>query len=190
MKDKPLGFQIWLIMTLFMLFVFISVSLVTVYLIEENTGVKLALSHTELPLNLTRLLASLIIFNIIFAKVLANRLTAPIRYLEKRVGYIAHKDWSKPIELHRKDEIGKLAYSISRMQESLKRLESEEEIFLQTISHDLKTPVMVIRTYCQAIKDGVYLEGSLEKTVQVLEEEAAGLEKKISSLLFLNSFRV
>ena len=187
MKDKPLGFQIWFVMTMFMLFLFVSVSLMTLFFIEERTGIQINLLSPGLPENLSRLLISFVIINIIFAKILANWITKPIRYLERQVRYIAHKNWSIPIKLDRKDEIGKLAFSIGRMQESLKELESEEETFLQTISHDLKTPVMVIRTYCQAIKDGVYLDGSLDKTVEVVEKEAISLESKISKLLFLNS---
>lgn len=187
MRDKPLGFQIWFVMTMFMLFLFVSVSMMTVFLIEEKTGIQINLLSTGLPENLSRLLISFVIVNIIFAKILANWITEPIRYLERQVRYIAQKNWNMPIALNRKDEIGKLAFSIGRMQESLKQLESDEEAFLQTISHDLKTPVMVIRSYCQAIKDGVYLDNSLDKTVQVVEIEAMRLEAKISKLLFLNS---
>lgn len=187
LKDKPLGFQIWLAMTLLMLFVAVSVAVIMVWLIEESTGSKISLADVDMAGKLSRLLISFVILNIIFAKIMASRITEPIRYLERRVRYIANRDWSVAIKVERKDEIGKLALSIGRMQENLKRLEAEEEAFLQTVSHDLKTPVMIIRSYCQAIQDGIYLDGSLEKMMLVVESEALRLEHKINKLLFLNS---
>ncbi len=187
LKDKPLGFQIWLAMTLLMLFVAVSVAVIMVWLIEESTGSKISLADVDMAGKLSRLLISFVILNIIFAKIMASRITEPIRYLERRVRYIANRDWSVPIKVERKDEIGKLALSIGRMQENLKRLEAEEEAFLQTVSHDLKTPVMIIRSYCQAMKDGVYPDGAPEKMMLVVESEALRLEHKINKLLFLNS---
>ncbi|CAM5533888.1 histidine kinase [Bacillus safensis FO-36b] [Bacillus safensis subsp. safensis] len=56
---------------------------------------------------------------------------------------------------------------------------------MQNISHDLKTPVMVIRGYTQSIKDGIFPKGDLEQTVEVIEGEAEKLEKKIKDLLYL-----
>ena len=187
LKDKPLGFQIWLAMTLLMLFVAFSVTVIMIWLLEDHFGGQIPFANADLAGKLVRLVISFVILNIVFAKIMASRITEPIRYLERRVRYIANRDWSVPIKVDRKDEIGKLAMSIGRMQENLKRMEAEEEAFLQTISHDLKTPVMIIRSYCQAMQDGVYLEGSPEKMLQVVESEALRLEEKIKKLLFLNS---
>jgi two-component system sensor histidine kinase CssS len=44
---------------------------------------------------------------------------------------------------------------------------------------------MTIRSYAQAIRDGIYPKGDLSATVQVIEEEAGRLEKRIHNLLYL-----
>lgn len=62
-----------------------------------------------------------------------------------------------------------------------KRLVSKDEAqqtLLQNISHDLKTPVMVIQSYAQSIQDGIYPKGDLSQTVKVIEDESKNLEKK------------
>ncbi|GIO07763.1 hypothetical protein J31TS6_37910 [Brevibacillus reuszeri] len=176
MRDKPFGLQIWVIMTAFLIFI---TGIITVVLITYVS--------VDVLINLLRLLVILSIINIILAKLIANKLTEPLRYLEKKVRKIANKEWEEPIDLNRGDEIGKLASSINMMQESLKKMEMEEEIFLQSVSHDLKTPIMVIHSYSQALLDKMYLNDSFDDTVAVIIKEAKNLEKKVEKLLYLNS---
>lgn len=80
--------------------------------------------------------------------------------------------------MDRKDEIGKLGHTIEEMRQKLVQKDETERTLLQNISHDLKTPVMVIRGYTQSIKDGIFPKGDLENTVDVIECEALKLEKK------------
>ena len=120
------------------------------------------------------------------AKVVANRISKPLKELEDYTVRIAHKDWKRPIEVKSEDEIGRLASSMNFMQEELKRADSEEKMFLQSISHDLKTPVMVIMSHAEAIIDGVYAE-SMEKNAEIIRDEALRLERKINHLLYLNT---
>lgn len=76
-------------------------------------------------------------------------------------------------------------YTIEEMRQKLVQKDETERTLLQNISHDLKTPVMVIRGYTQSIKDGIFPKGDLENTVDVIECEALKLEKKIKDLLYL-----
>lgn len=96
------------------------------------------------------------------AEVVAGRLSKPLKELEDYTVRIAHKDWKEPIEVKSDDEIGRLANSMNHMRKELKRADEEEKMFLQSISHDLKTPVMVIMSHADAIIDGVYID-SVEK---------------------------
>lgn len=176
MRDKPFGLQIWVIMTAFLIFI---TGIITVVLITYVS--------VDVLINLLRLLVILSIINIIIAKWISNKITEPLRYLEKKVRKIANKEWEEPICLDRGDEFGKLASSINMMQDSLKKMEMEEEIFLQSVSHDLKTPIMVIHSYSQALLDQMYLNDSFDDTVAVIIKEAKNLEKKVEKLLYLNS---
>ncbi|WP_432667608.1 HAMP domain-containing sensor histidine kinase [Wukongibacter baidiensis] len=120
------------------------------------------------------------------SKIIANNLAKPLKKLELYTERIAKKQWAEPLELGREDEIGRLSDAMNRMQIALKNADEEEKLFLQSISHDLKTPVMVIESYAQAIVDEVYM-GSLEETALTIKYEANRLKHKIKQLLYLNS---
>ncbi len=116
---------------------------------------------------------------------LAKYLSRPLVSMEKHVKRIAEKDWYEPVRLDRKDEIGQLARSIESMRKQLIRKDEAQQALLQNVSHDLKTPVMVIRSYAQSIGDGIFPKGDLPATIKVIDEESARLEKRIANLLYL-----
>ncbi len=116
---------------------------------------------------------------------LARYLTGPLVTLEKRVEKLADRDWQEPIKLERNDEIGRLGKSVEQLRQQLVLQDEAQQSFLQNISHELKTPVMVIQSYIQAIKDGIFPKGDLTRTLQVIEEEADRLQKLIYNLLYL-----
>ena len=120
------------------------------------------------------------------AKLVANYISKPLKELENYTIRIAHKDWEEPITVKNEDEIGRLANSMNMMQKELKRGDAEEKLFLQSISHDLKTPIMVIMSHAEAIIDGVYVE-SVEQNAQIIKDEALSLEKKVKQMLYLNT---
>lgn len=120
------------------------------------------------------------------AKVVANYISKPLKELEDYTVRIAHKDWKTPINIKNEDEIGRLAGSMNRMQKELKRADEEEKMFLQSISHDLKTPVMVIMSHAEAIIDGIFVK-SPEENAEIIRDEAIMLKDKITHLLYLNT---
>lgn len=127
-----------------------------------------------------------IIIGFFTAKLVAGYISKPLKELEDFTKRIANKDWKEPIKVKNNDEIGSLANSMNIMQKELKHAEENEKMFLQSISHDLKTPVMVIMSHAQAIIDGIYIE-SVEKTAQIIKTESVSLEKKIKQMLYLNT---
>ena len=102
--------------------------------------------------------------------------------------YIERVRLGKDAELHvnRKDEIGELADALVSMRDELLRQEKTKEEMIHNISHDLKTPIATIKSYGESIKDGIYPYDTLEKSVDVIIENADRLEAKVHSLLFMN----
>lgn len=102
--------------------------------------------------------------------------------------YIERVKLGKDAELHVncKDEIGELADALVSMRDELLRQEKTKEEMIHNISHDLKTPIATIKSYGESIKDGIYPYDTLEKSVDVIIENADRLEAKVHSLLFMN----
>jgi len=124
--------------------------------------------------------------SIIVALTLAKYITSPLIKLEKNVKKIAEKQWDEAIIFDRKDEIGSLAKSIEYMRKELIKRDESEQWMLQNISHELKTPVMVIRSYSEAVGDGIFPKGDLKSSMKIISNEAERLEKRIKDLLYLS----
>jgi two-component system sensor histidine kinase CssS len=116
---------------------------------------------------------------------LSRYLSKPLVALERRVKKLANHEWDESFQLDRKDEIGELGDSIEQLRNQLLKQDESQQSFLQHVSHELKTPVMVIRSYSQAIRDGIYPKGNLDCTLQVIDNESERLEKRIGNLLYL-----
>lgn len=72
------------------------------------------------------------------------------------------------------------------MKEELEKQEKIKEEMIHNISHDLKTPIALIQTYGQSVKDDIYPYGDKNSSMDVILENAQRLEHKVKSLLYLN----
>lgn len=129
--------------------------------------------------------AAVLLFSLLPAVWLSRSLSRPLVMLSEFVRGIASRRWGEPLTLERKDEIGQLASSIEVMRDRLKRQDDYQQTMLQHVSHELKTPVMVIRSYAQSIEDGIYPQGDLGGSIHVISQESERLEKLIRRLLYL-----
>lgn len=139
----------------------------------------------ELSIRLSLIMGFILLFSWIPALWLAKYVSKPLVKLETSVKHIADRNRAEPIDLDRKDEIGRLARSMEQARQQLIRQDETQQSLLQHISHELKTPVMVIRSYAQSIQDGIYPKGSLQTSVEVIDQEAERLGKRIRALLYL-----
>lgn len=139
----------------------------------------------ELSSRLLLIMGLIMLFSWIPALALAKYLSRPLVKLEGHMKRIAGRKWTEPVDVDRKDEIGRLAQSIEETRQQLVRRDEAQQTLLQHISHELKTPVMVIRSYAQSIQDGLFPKDDLRQSVEVIDQEAERLEKRIRSLLYL-----
>lgn len=127
-------------------------------------------------------------FFVIFALVMILWVLTLISPLKKIKNYIDgiknHQDGELVID--RGDEIGIVSQALVEMKEDLNKQESIKEEMIHNISHDLKTPIALIQTYAQSIKDNVYPYGDKDSSIDVILENADRLEHKVKSFLYLN----
>ena len=142
------------------------------------------LSSTLLS-RLLLVMAIMTVVSLVFIVVFSRYLTKPLKKLSEDVRMISKRNWDRPISLNRSDEIGELADSIENMRKSLSEQDREQQSMLQFISHELKTPVMVIRSYAQAIKDDIYPGGDLDSAIDVIDKEIQRMDLRVKDLLFI-----
>ncbi|WP_432666693.1 HAMP domain-containing sensor histidine kinase [Wukongibacter baidiensis] len=134
-------------------------------------------------------LAILIVILIMFvpARIIAKRLTKPFIKLGREMESIAKRQWNEPISLKGSEEFRDLAESCESMRQQLVAYDNKQQNMLQSISHELKTPIMVIRSYIQATKDGFYPKGGLNSTLDSIDQEAIRLQKKVFDLVYITN---
>ena len=114
-----------------------------------------------------------------------SSLIKPLKLIKNYIDDIKN-DKESELHIQREDEIGVLSSSLIEMKEEIDRQNEIKEEMIHNISHDLKTPIALIQTYAQSIKDDIYPYGDKDSSVDVILENTNRLEKKVRSLLYLN----
>ncbi|TCT13002.1 two-component system sensor histidine kinase CssS [Natranaerovirga pectinivora] len=115
-----------------------------------------------------------------------RHIVKPIKIMEKQVRQISQKEWDTTLAINRKDEIGELAKSIEIMKDRLMKQEMAQQEMFQNISHDLKTPISIIKNYALSIIDDIHPYGTVEDTAKVINDEAERMLEKVQSILYIN----
>ena len=137
-------------------------SMVSLQGIEEATGI----------MNQYVLISFIIVLLIalIGAYWYSKKLTKPLIELRNVTTAIARLDFSKYCEVRSEDEIGELASNINQMSHKLEEslntlkkdielkdhLEAQRKQLIADVSHELKTPLTVMKGICSGLIDGIY----------------------------------
>ena len=116
---------------------------------------------------------------------LAMHLVAPIKQLAKGVHSLTQGQYKQKVTLKRKDEIGMLSRDFNELANTLAANESARKRWLANISHELRTPVAILRGELEAMIDGVR-ELSIEN-VDSAHQEVNHLASLIDDLHMLTS---
>ena len=116
---------------------------------------------------------------------LARRLTRPIGELSAATRRLAAGESGVEVPVDGRDELADLAGSFNRMSGELARAREAQRSFLESVSHELKTPLTSIRGYAEAVGEAAVApaEGSA-----VIAAEADRLERLVRDLLELARF--
>lgn len=113
----------------------------------------------------------------------SRRLIRRIENLKDKVDNLDNDYYVEPNHYHIDDELQALSKAIDDMKVTLKEQDEYKNQMYQNISHDFKTPLTVIKSYIEAIEDGVQDE---QTGYQIIKEQVNKLEIKVHSLLYLN----
>lgn len=120
--------------------------------------------------------------------------TKPMNTLKQIVERLANKEYTARTNIKQQDEIGELAKKLDILAERLglaeeesQKLEKLRREFIANISHELRTPVTVIKGSLEALRDGVITEPEdvAEFHSQMLKESEF-LQRLINDLLELS----
>jgi signal transduction histidine kinase len=116
---------------------------------------------------------------------LARRLVRPIDELSVATRRLAAGEAEVAVPVRGEDELAHLGHAFNEMSGELGRARESQRSFLESVSHELKTPLTSIRWYGEALHEGAVppSEGG-----RVIVEEAGRLERLVVDLLDLARF--
>lgn len=126
--------------------------------------------------------------------VFSLRFTRPLKIMQETAEKLADKDYHVKCAITQNDEIGDLGKTIdilaARLQladEESRKLENLRREFIANISHELRTPVTVIRGSLEALLDGVVdSREEVQYYHEQMHKESLFLQRLINDLLDLS----
>ena len=123
----------------------------------------------------------------IAAYFLSRQLLKPVRKLAAAGDKLSSGDYSMRLDDSRTDELGALLKQFNRLAENLDKRDKVERKWISDTSHELKTPLAVLRAQIEAIQDGVH-KATAERLAE-LHVSTMRLSQLVSDLNSLSNMR-
>jgi signal transduction histidine kinase len=125
-----------------------------------------------------------VIFAIVMSLVIARSITTSVLALENATRRIAEGELDLQVEAKGSNEITSLTRSLNKMRNTLQEGELRRSRFIMGVTHDLKTPLALIRAYTEAIEDGIASDPAAPvSATEIITAKADQLEGMINDLL-------
>lgn len=118
------------------------------------------------------------------AFILSKHLLAPIKQLTDGTRALAARKFETRIQVRTKDELGQLADDFNHMAETLKKYEVSRQQWITDISHELRTPIAILKGEIEALQDGVRVLD--DHALDSLKAEVAHINKLVEDLHLLS----
>jgi two-component system heavy metal sensor histidine kinase CusS len=133
------------------------------------------------------LLLVMLIVSIVIGYVLSELMLRPVRVIQATANRIRSDNLNERIPVGDvKDEISRLARFLNQMFDRLETSFSEIRRFTADASHELKTPLSLVRLHAERLLVNGNLEPAQKEAVHVQLEELARVNRIIDELLFLS----
>ncbi len=137
-------------------------------------------------------LASALVATLVIGGLLTRTLLRPIALLRRGMASVAEGDLEPHVRIPRErtDELGDLARSFGTMTEQLRELDRLKAEFVSVASHEIKTPLSVIRGYVTLLADGIYgdVNDQQKKTLEAVSTQTDRLTRLVHRLLDVSRF--
>ncbi|MEI6602907.1 MAG: ATP-binding protein [Clostridia bacterium] len=155
-------------------------------------GTDLAVSRGVLILIVSTLIA--LIIGVILSLLFSFSFVKPLKKMNRTARRLADGDYFATTDVLQKDEIGALAKNLDllavRLALSSKEREQLDQLrrdFIANISHELRTPITVMRGSLEALCDGVVTDPEkVSEFHHQMLEESKGLQRLVGDLLDLS----
>ncbi|WNO08225.1 ATP-binding protein [Teredinibacter sp. KSP-S5-2] len=126
----------------------------------------------------------LIFFSFIVALVVSRWLTKPLSILSQSAKKLASGDFTIRIKNKSHDELGELCTNFNELAHTLSANEAARKQWVADISHEMRTPLAVVKAQIEAMQDGI--RETSDKNLGILKEKIDSLNFLINDLYELS----
>ena len=126
-----------------------------------------------------------LLISILIAFIFERNLMNPVNRLKHNISKFRISGENKWEDINTKDEIADLNTEFKNMAQNLVKYDRQQKDFFQNSSHELKTPLMSIHGYAEAIKDGVVSPQDIVPSLDIIIEETNKLAEIVNNIMYL-----
>ncbi|KGJ86607.1 integral membrane sensor signal transduction histidine kinase [Colwellia psychrerythraea] len=142
----------------------------------------------QIKANLLYIVLGLFLIIVIIAVPLSRHFVTPIKRLEHAMRALNNGDFNVKTDVVGKDELASLSLHFNDLAKTLEQNESSRNTWLANISHELRTPIAIIKGEIEAIEDGIR---PLDlKSLSSLNDEVNHLHKLVNDLSTLSNAEI
>ena len=129
----------------------------------------------------------LLVLDLLFAMLFSRWFTRPVQQLSSGAKEIAAGNYDIQLPVVHHDEIGQLAEDFNHMAAEVKRSAQLEKDILANVSHDLRTPLTLIKGYAETVRD-LTGDDDAKRTEQcnIIVDETDRLSTLVNSVMELS----
>jgi two-component system sensor histidine kinase GlrK len=116
-------------------------------------------------------------------------LNRPMKRLKQAIHRLGDGELTTPVIVNGPQDIRELGQRLDWLRQRLSELEEQKLMFLQHVSHELKTPLTAIREGTELLFDGVIgnLKSEQIEVVEIIRDSSVQLQTQVEALLGFNS---
>jgi signal transduction histidine kinase len=128
--------------------VIVIVSAVAISVLVNDIGWRLGI-----PISLRPLIA--VALSLLLVYPFSRGITSPLRRMATAATAMSQGDFSHPVTVTSRDEVGELARAFEQMRSQLAAVDRQRRGLVANVSHELRTPLTVLRVRLENMVDGV-----------------------------------
>lgn len=155
-------------------------------LIVQKDYSKIYKLNKSILISIGIILMLMAIILMIFVYLIIKKTIKPLEVLTNSMRRFGRGEEVKPLEVKYNDEVGLLTEEFNNMKENISNLQDTSKEFFNNATHELKTPLTVIKGYTQLLHEEEFEDKDIVRMLNNIEDETVRMNNLIQNILTLS----